>query len=196
MISYSDNPISLRSKKWLTNALFELMEEKPYDKISIREISEKAGLTRQTFYHNFSSKEMLLIYRSDQLFSEFFEYIQKNNISNMQDIMILFFKYWQEHKEFLEKLTDNNMQHVLTHRFPEYFRKLNLLNVEELLNETQQEYVYSFFSGAVIHLLCNWVEKGMTCGPKEMSMIVQRILKGEFYRDERSNKSNTNQELT
>lgn len=65
------NPISVRSKKWLTDALFELLKEKPYDKISIREISQKADLTRQTFYHNFSSKDMLLMYKSDQLFEEF-----------------------------------------------------------------------------------------------------------------------------
>ncbi len=72
-----ENPISARSKKWLTDALFELMKEKTYEKISIREISEKAGLTRQTFYHNFSSKEMLLMYRSDQMFEDFYKIAKK-----------------------------------------------------------------------------------------------------------------------
>lgn len=185
MITNSENPISIRSKNWLTNALFDLMKEKPYEKISIREISEKAGLTRQTFYHNFSSKEMLLMYKSDQLFSEFYAYIYKNNINNIEDLSVLFFRYWQNHKEFLNVIIDNNMEHILTHRYPDYLKTINILNVEESLNETQQEYVYAFFSGALIYLLCKWVKKGMKCGPREMAGIIQGVLDGEFLRDER-----------
>ena len=52
-----ENPISVRSKRLITDALISIMEEKPFSKISIRDIVEKAGLTRQTFYHNFDSKE-------------------------------------------------------------------------------------------------------------------------------------------
>lgn len=192
MISYSENPISIRSKNWLTKALFDLMKDKPYEKISIREISEKAGLTRQTFYHNFSSKEMLLMYRSDQLFSEFYDYICTNNINSVEELAVMFFRYWQNHKEFLEVIIENNMEHILTHRCPDYFKTLDLLNVDDSLDETQSEYVYAFYSGALIYTLCKWVKKGMKCGPKEMASIVRGIQKGEFYKDERKRISNAN----
>lgn len=44
-----DNPISVRSKRRITESLLELMHERPFSKISIKDIVERAGLTRQTF---------------------------------------------------------------------------------------------------------------------------------------------------
>lgn len=185
MYAQQENPISIRSKKWLTDALFELMKEKPYDKISIREIANKADLTRQTFYHNFASKEMLLMYKSDQLFAEFLDFLMKNNIRKMQDLILFFFVYWQENADFIKVLIDNNVHHILTNRYPDYFKRIRILNVDGNLSEEQQEYIYSFFSGALIYLLCTWVRNGAKTNPKEMTNIVMSILGGEFYLMER-----------
>jgi len=176
-----ENPISVRSKKWLTDSLFELMKEKPYDKISIREIAEKADLTRQTFYHNFASKEMILMYRSDQLFEEFYEFAKKNKMKSVQDLIVFYFRYWQEHADFIQVLIDNNVEYILTHRYPEYIKMVKILNVEGVLTDAQQEYVYAFYSGSLIYMLCKWIEQGMECSPKEMARIVQGILDGEFF---------------
>ncbi|MBZ9693497.1 TetR/AcrR family transcriptional regulator [Clostridium sp. M14] len=54
------NRIAEQSKKWLIEALFDLMEEKPYSTITVKEISDKAQLSRRTFYRNFKVKEDLL----------------------------------------------------------------------------------------------------------------------------------------
>ncbi len=62
---------------------------------------------------------------------------------------------------------------------------MKILNVEGALTEAQQEYVYVFYSGSLIYLLCKWVERGMDCSPKEMARIVQGIFDGEFFFDEK-----------
>lgn len=41
-----DNPISIRSKRKITDSLLSLMREYPFSKISIKDIVERAGLTR------------------------------------------------------------------------------------------------------------------------------------------------------
>ncbi len=56
----SNNPSAIRSQEWLVEALLFLLEEKPYHKISIKEIAEKADLDRSTFYRHFDSKQALL----------------------------------------------------------------------------------------------------------------------------------------
>lgn len=186
MINQQENPISVRSKKWLTDALFELLKEKPYDKISIREIAKKADLTRQTFYHNFTSKDMLLTYKSDQLFSDFYDFASKNNIRTMPDLLVFFFRYWQDHADFIKILIENNMQHILTCRYPDYFRFVGILKMDDNFTEEQQECAYAFFSGALIYLLCKWMEQGMKSSPKEMSKLVMSIIGGDFYLMERN----------
>jgi hypothetical protein len=58
--STSNNRQVQRSKSWIFEALMILMDEKPYDKITILDIVEKAGIARQTFYRNFNNKNEVL----------------------------------------------------------------------------------------------------------------------------------------
>ena len=44
------------NKQLLANALIEICNIKPLDKITVTEITKKAGLTRQVFYHHFLDK--------------------------------------------------------------------------------------------------------------------------------------------
>ncbi|MDR0314728.1 MAG: TetR/AcrR family transcriptional regulator, partial [Oscillospiraceae bacterium] len=149
-----ENPISLRSKHWLSDALVELMREKPYEKIAIKEVAEKADLTRQTFYHNFDSKEELLIYKSDLYFEEFFRNIFNSSVSNINDFLVYFFRYWQENADFIRLLLKNNKEHILIRRSPEYISVLKLLDLKDKLKDRDIEYIYTFCAGAVIHTLC------------------------------------------
>ncbi|MGM9662555.1 MAG: TetR/AcrR family transcriptional regulator [Oscillospiraceae bacterium] len=56
------NPIAKRSQDWLAEALLELLKTKAYAQISIKDICGKAGLSRQTFYQMFDSKEEVARY--------------------------------------------------------------------------------------------------------------------------------------
>ena len=50
----------LRSRKALTGAMLELLEEKPFDQVTIREISTRAGTGYATFFRHYPTKEALL----------------------------------------------------------------------------------------------------------------------------------------
>jgi AcrR family transcriptional regulator len=50
----------LRSRKALTGAMLELLEEKPFDQVTIREISARAGTGYATFFRHYPTKEALL----------------------------------------------------------------------------------------------------------------------------------------
>lgn len=52
----------LRTKRYLAQALFKLLETEPYEKISVMDICEKALVHRATFYNHFESKDQLLEY--------------------------------------------------------------------------------------------------------------------------------------
>lgn len=47
-------------REYVTEALLQLLKKKDYDEISVREIAERAGVHRATFYRHFSSKEDVL----------------------------------------------------------------------------------------------------------------------------------------
>lgn len=50
----------IRSREALTGALLALLEEKPFDQLTIREISARAGTGYATFFRHYPTKEALL----------------------------------------------------------------------------------------------------------------------------------------
>lgn len=50
------------TKFYIVQALFKLMKEYNYDKISVTDIVKKAGVGRATFYRYFKSKEDVILY--------------------------------------------------------------------------------------------------------------------------------------
>ena len=62
-----------KTRKLLQNALIELVAEKGYEAVSIREILDKANVGRSTFYAHFQDKDQLLhsiLDRLDELFEQ------------------------------------------------------------------------------------------------------------------------------
>ena len=59
------NPKALTSQKLLLEALNELMDEKEVKDISISELCSRSGVSRQTFYSLFGTKENILLYELD-----------------------------------------------------------------------------------------------------------------------------------
>ncbi|MCM1064258.1 MAG: TetR/AcrR family transcriptional regulator [Eubacterium sp.] len=45
------------TKSYITEALFRLMEERPYEEIAISDITKRAGVGRATFYRHFKTKD-------------------------------------------------------------------------------------------------------------------------------------------
>ena len=177
-----DNPISARSKRLITEALLELMQTVPFSKISIRDIVDRAGLTRQTFYHNFESKEEVLIHKQDELFDGFFQYLVDNKIATAENLIWFYFRYWQRNVEFVKLLEKNNLTSIMAYRFPEYFKIIQVIYLRDKdLSDTEAEYIYSFIAGAMINLLLTWVRGGMVLNPREMASLVMKILDGGFY---------------
>lgn len=56
----SDDVRAQRSVEALKDAFLKILEEKPLDQISIKEITDTAGLSYPTFFRRFASKEDLL----------------------------------------------------------------------------------------------------------------------------------------
>ncbi len=52
--------VKKQAKKILEEALMKLLETTSIDNIDIRELTEKANLSRQTFYYNFKNKQDML----------------------------------------------------------------------------------------------------------------------------------------
>ncbi|MDT8717334.1 TetR/AcrR family transcriptional regulator [Clostridium sp. 19966] len=167
------NPITIRSKKWITSSLLELMDTKHYSEITLKEIAENADLTRQTIYRNFSTKKAILEYYVDGLYSQFIEIISSKNEITLYDLLITYFEYWYKNKEFLKKLIDNNVYLILLDLHLKY---LNSMAVNEKIKNltfvSDNSYFNHFSAGGLWFSLKNWIEEGAKKTPEEMTNII------------------------
>lgn len=59
------------TRHYIVTALFKLMNEYQFEKISVKDIAEKAGVGRATFYRYFKSKEEVIAYYFEHNTREF-----------------------------------------------------------------------------------------------------------------------------
>ena len=57
----------------LYTALMALMREKKFEKISVGEICQRAGVSRMTYYRSYNNKEDILLQHLDECFAAFLE---------------------------------------------------------------------------------------------------------------------------
>ncbi len=61
----------------ISNALFSLMREKPYNKISVRDISGRTYMSRATFYNHFKSRDEVLAFLLERAFGVVADYTRE-----------------------------------------------------------------------------------------------------------------------
>ena len=95
-----------RTKSWIFDALMLLMDEKPYDKITVSDISDKAGVARPTFYRNFDDKdEVVLQYLKKSFNSELLGMENPNKEGNPNNIVLTFdVTYMTKHQKNIKKI--------------------------------------------------------------------------------------------
>ena len=62
-----------RTKKEILKALIEITEETEFEKVSVRQICEKASMSRQTFYQYFKDKYDAAYYITEQVLQDNFQ---------------------------------------------------------------------------------------------------------------------------
>lgn len=172
-IKNTDNPIALRSQKWLCNALIELMHEKPYNKITITEICNKAELARETFYRNFSTKEAIIKYCLKMKFRDFIKNVNCKDIKiDAYSIGLEIFYHWKKEKDFLKLLIDNNLVNLILDQLSEEFQSIGNFIIKKDETDEAKYYIMSIYSGAYTNVLVKWVLRDCKEPPEEMVRIM------------------------
>ena len=92
----------------VVQGLWELLEDKSVDKISVSELVERAGIGRVSFYRNFSNKEEVLK-RSFNMELQAWLSERKIDLSDWTDGQLLsalrqFFDFWYEQQDNIRLL--------------------------------------------------------------------------------------------
>ena len=95
-----------RTKSYIFEALMLLMDEMPYGKISVSDITEKAGIARTTFYRNYNDKDDVVFEYLLNTFNTELLNIKTVDKDDKQNTIVFMFdyKYMVKHQKTLKKL--------------------------------------------------------------------------------------------
>jgi len=172
------NPVSDRSKRELEAALLDLMHTENYAEITIQEIAYRAGLSRRTFYRNFTSKEEILVGCFDRIWNGYRERIVTEPDLSLPNITRVFFTYMQTHRDILITVNRHNLLPIFQARvdilLPQAFHEARG-DVPSLPTETLR-YALAFSAGGFMRILILWLNDGCRKSPDEMATIVKGFL--------------------
>jgi AcrR family transcriptional regulator len=177
------NPIAEQSKQWLKDALLQLMEGKPYQSITIKEITDKAALSRRTFYRNFNSKEEILALHFQTICQEYTEKLSSKNQLFMPDITLVFFEFWSKHIHFLKLLKKNHLYYLLLENLNEFVPDVYRIfkgKMNEYESDEDLRYVLAFSTGGFWNMLALWMDDGHVKQPKQLSKVIHEALRASL----------------
>lgn len=173
--------MAVRSKTALSKALLSLMMHTDFDSISISDISDRAGLSRQTFYTNFNKKEDILNYMLTELFRRYKTTIGESAV-RPSDFIIDYFLFWDKNKDFLSLLFSRNMGYL----FQEQNRIFFMDDTEELnavfdAEKWQYPYIKASIAGLTYELLHMWISDDLGLSINVLSAVADNLLSGKLF---------------
>lgn len=97
----------------ITEALLELLGDKPIGDISISELCDLAGIGRASFYRNFESKEEILRRYINKIFMEWTDEADGKENRPLSELLGLLFAHFEKHRDFYSLLNKRNLVSLL-----------------------------------------------------------------------------------
>lgn len=100
---YRGDKRATESKQQLKKALFQLLNEKEWGKISVQDLTKAAGIHRTTFYQHYEDKFDLAQQVMDEMFDEMkcaiFAPVQEDDLEKEHPAYVYIFRFYQHLQE-------------------------------------------------------------------------------------------------
>ena len=171
------DPRVARTRRLLIDALIDLIVEEGYDAVTIREIVQKAGVNRSTFYLHFRDKQDIFTHMEDEIWDELAEAVRNptftyesalRDYKNSQKPIISAVRLFEHIQRYASlygtMLVERNFREQVTQTL-----KTELLRFSPAASEA------AFVSHGIVGLILYWLESGMSETVMEMSLWLTRV---------------------
>lgn len=160
----------------LSHGLYLMMQEKPFDKITIKSICDKTGVIRGTFYNHFIDKYECLEYLTYQMLIDPSS-IDKNK---KQEVFIDILYAVNKHKQFFSECFKIQGQNSFNSMLEHIFTELLINKLPDLKDNNQnivvsKKYLSKYLSNAIVFILEEWIVQNPSRTVEEMIRIHEEL---------------------
>ncbi|WP_052270423.1 TetR/AcrR family transcriptional regulator [Malacoplasma penetrans] len=178
---YEGNNVSAKaSMNFLADALMNLLIKEKYINITISDLCEYAKLSRQTFYNVFESKSEILHYCLKREYEKQFKELSLNNEISIKDIINLFISFWNDNKQLLDNLINNQLEEIIV----EEIRNCICLYTNHFVkksNSKLQPYSTAMLAGALSQLQFVIFKNKNELSQQEIEALLIDFFNGNLY---------------
>lgn len=179
------------TKQAFADSLKRLMAKTAFNQISVKDIVDDCGLTRQAFYYHFKDKYDLMnwIYYTEtaRFMSSY------NKLEHWMDGMVDLCNYMRQNKTFYINALNTTGQNSFQEYLRDYIRDISISVIENIQNAEFEEekwgFVIEFISTAFVGMIVRWASNGMKDEPAEYVTKMRSIFDGSIL-SELENQSN------
>lgn len=169
----------------IRDSLFELLQKKRIDSITVKELCSLADINRSTFYSHYKDIYDLVEKLEDEIVHDIMQDVSIENISkvNQKQFFIRIFNKILKSKEKYRLLFLNKESiRAIDRMFDRIYKYSNQILRDENsdLTENKIKYVYAFTSRGCAQLVTSWFENGMIESPDEMAILMCDLLNGKY----------------
>lgn len=154
-------------KECIANALIQLMNEAPIEKIRIQEITELAGVGRMTWFRYFRSKTDALVFKLQQLWKEWIDEHPCNCRIGSYEHALWLFSFGYSIRPLLSLLNRHGQYDALLQIFLLYAG-----TVED--SSRRERYHEMFFAYGMLGIAIEWVSSGFQETPEKLAALCTR----------------------
>ncbi len=182
----------IKTRKLIQSALTQLMKEKGFDKITVKDITEKAFINRATFYLHYKDKYDLLEQSENSMLEEIEllkqgirktyhgNFIPIANPNNIIPFLTKLYEYISDNSEFMKVILGPNGDLSFQLKLKSSIENFILENAESNKNINDSnlpiKYLTVMASSCQLGVIQNWLEDGMKESPKELACIVSKFI--------------------
>ena len=171
-----------RTRDALGDALIALMQEKPFETITVQDVLDRAHVSRSTFYMHYSDKDDLLLSDADEFFEALSMALSMHGDKSERVFPVReFFAHLADAQPFYKALVKSgkfqeNMELARGHFARGIERRLGELPRAKSIPENQLAAIAFAHAGALLSLLTWWLDRGMRESPAEMDELFHRMV--------------------
>lgn len=185
MIKKEEDRRIVKTRQVIQDALFALMQEKSYPKITIQDIIDRANVGRSTFYSHYETKEDLLLSCIEHLLKGLKQYIiyylETGNDENRLPPVEGLFEHLKENSKPIKGL----MMAESSELFFDKVRTYWIRNIEDYLKgrlpegaktQVPVELLSYHIVSTLISLIKWWITNKMPYSPQQMDHYFQELI--------------------
>lgn len=176
------DPRVKKTRKFLKEALIDLIEDKGFEAITVGNLAEKAEINRVTFYQHYHDKYDLLEQTIETMLKDLIitvaphkrEELLVTHKDETNNVYLQLFQFVFDHQSFFKTMLGQNgttlFQNRMTISIQEFVADtLAQLAPNEKNAKVPREIVVHYVAAASIGLIKYWVQNGMTYSPNYMA---------------------------